>query len=64
MTMEEPREPEENRLARKEPDKRRGLGFGLIFLVLVAMGAVGWFVYKGITTRVSGRRKALGSGNA
>jgi RND family efflux transporter MFP subunit len=37
-------------------DQKHGLGFGLIFLVLVAMGAIGWFVYKGITTRVSAEK--------
>jgi RND family efflux transporter MFP subunit len=61
MTVEEPKEPGEPdslngpRTAAK-PDRKRGLGFGLIFLVLVAMGAVGWFVYKGITTRVSAEK--------
>jgi RND family efflux transporter MFP subunit len=61
MTVEEPKEPgepdslNEPRTAAK-PDRKRGLGFGLIFLVLVAMGAIGWFVYKGITTRVSAEK--------
>src|SRR5580700_11297460 len=36
--------------------QKHGLGFGLIFLVLIAMGAIGWFVYKGITTRVSAEK--------
>jgi RND family efflux transporter MFP subunit len=36
--------------------KNRGLGFGLIFAVLVAMAAIGWFVYKGITSRVSAEK--------
>lgn len=35
---------------------RRGLGMGLTFLVLIALAAVGWFVYKGITTRVSAEK--------
>src|SRR3984957_2616158 len=40
-----------------EPNKQKhGLGFGLIFLVLVAIVAIGWFVYKGITTRVSAEK--------
>src|ERR1700722_3608316 len=40
-----------------EPNKQKhGLGFGLIFLVLVATAAIGWFVYKGITTRVSAEK--------
>jgi RND family efflux transporter MFP subunit len=37
-------------------EKGRGLGFGLIFLVLVAMAAIGWFVYKGISSRVSAEK--------
>src|SRR5579863_8275468 len=36
--------------------KKRGVGFGLIFAVLIAMGAIGWFVYKGITSRVSAEK--------
>lgn len=32
------------------------LGFGLLALVLAALGAIGWFVYKGINTRVSAAR--------
>ncbi len=39
-----------------EARKGRGLGFGLIFLVLVAMAAIGWFVYKGISSRVSAEK--------
>jgi RND family efflux transporter MFP subunit len=67
MTVEEPIEPGEpdslneprtglDQLDQREPKRKRGLGFGLIFLVLVAMGAIGWFVYKGITTRVSAEK--------
>ncbi len=61
MTVEEPKEPGEPDSMNEprtttEPKRRRGLGFGLIFLVLVAMGAIGWFVYKGITTRVSAEK--------
>ncbi len=37
-------------------EKGSGLGFGLIFLVLVAMAAIGWFVYKGISSRVSAEK--------
>jgi len=36
----------------REPGARR-LGFTLLALVLGALGAIGWFVYKGINTRVS-----------
>ena len=36
--------------------ERRGLGFGLIVLLLLAAGAIGWFVYKGISTRVSAEK--------
>lgn len=53
MQVEEPKEvgitPKANR-------QRRSLGFGLIFAVLLAMAAIGWFVYKGITTRVSAEK--------
>ncbi|MGA2715888.1 MAG: efflux RND transporter periplasmic adaptor subunit [Bryobacteraceae bacterium] len=37
-------------------DQRRGLGAGLIVLLLLAAGAIGWFVYKGIATRVSAEK--------
>ena len=37
-------------------DQRRGLGLGLIVLLLLAAGAIGWFVYKGISTRVSAEK--------
>jgi RND family efflux transporter MFP subunit len=58
-------EPEESALrpdhdapdeAAPKPVQKHGLGFGMIFLVLVAMAAIGWFVYKGITTRVSAEK--------
>src|SRR5580658_8340725 len=61
MTVEEPKEPgepdslNEPRTAPKV-DKKRGIGVGLTFLLLVALGAIGWFVYKGITTRVSAEK--------
>jgi RND family efflux transporter MFP subunit len=61
MTVEEPRQSGESD-SLNEPgtapkvDSKRGLGLGLISLVLVAMGAIGWFVYKGITTRVSAEK--------
>ncbi len=35
---------------------RRGLGPGLILLLLIAAAAIGWFVYKGISTRVSAEK--------
>jgi RND family efflux transporter MFP subunit len=61
MTVEEPKQSGESDSLNEpgtapKPDKKRGLGFGLTFLVLVAMGAIGWFVYKGITTRVSAEK--------
>jgi RND family efflux transporter MFP subunit len=37
-------------------EKGRSLGFGLTFLVLIAMAAIGWFVYKGISSRVSAEK--------
>jgi RND family efflux transporter MFP subunit len=36
--------------------QRHGLGAGLILLLLLAAGAIGWFVYKGISTRVSAQK--------
>jgi RND family efflux transporter MFP subunit len=58
-----------NLLTNKEPgtapkpevvnnEQRRRLGLGFIVLLLLAAGAIGWFVYKGISTRVS-TEKAL-----
>ncbi|HEX4137481.1 MAG TPA: efflux RND transporter periplasmic adaptor subunit, partial [Bryobacteraceae bacterium] len=38
------------------PKQSRSFGFGLIFAVLIAMAAIGWFVYKGITSRVSAEK--------
>jgi RND family efflux transporter MFP subunit len=61
MTVEEPKQSGESDTL-NEPgtapkvDKKSGLGLGLISLLLVAMGAIGWFVYKGITTRVSAEK--------
>src|ERR1700722_853480 len=57
MQTEEHEEPTLN--APPTPEKKGGLGFGLISLVLIAVAAIGWFVYKGITGRVSAE-KALG----
>jgi len=51
-----------NQLTNKEPAaavpvaRRGGLGFGLAFLLLLAAAAIGWFVYKGISTRVSAEK--------
>src|SRR5580693_49891 len=56
-----------NQLTNKEPAtapaatnpaklERRGLGFGLVALLLIAAAAIGWFVYKGISTRVSAEK--------
>jgi RND family efflux transporter MFP subunit len=59
MQVEEPKEftprgmPDETP---STPRQKRGIGFGLIFAVLIAMGAIGWFVYKGITSRVSAEK--------
>jgi RND family efflux transporter MFP subunit len=39
-----------------ENTQRHGLGTGLILLLLLAAGAIGWFVYKGISTRVSAQK--------
>jgi RND family efflux transporter MFP subunit len=61
MQVEEPR-PEGDSLdepgtaPKVDRAKKRGLGLGLTFAVLVAMAAIGWFVYKGITSRVSAEK--------
>lgn len=39
-----------------ESPQKRGLGAGLIVLLLIAAAAIGWFVYKGISTRVSAEK--------
>src|SRR3984957_5962716 len=54
MQTEEHEEPTLN--APPTPEKKGGLGFGLISLVLIAVAAIGWFVYKGITGRVSAEK--------
>jgi RND family efflux transporter MFP subunit len=62
MYVEEPKESSLNetgtapRIDQGNVKRKRSLGFGLIFTVLLAMAAVGWFVYKGITTRVSAEK--------
>jgi RND family efflux transporter MFP subunit len=47
-----------SQLTSKEPaaTTRRGVGPGLIVLLLIAAAAIGWFVYKGISTRVSAEK--------
>ena len=57
-----------NQLTNSEPDTvakpvappegspRRAMGPGLILLLLLAAAAIGWFVYKGISTRVSAEK--------
>jgi RND family efflux transporter MFP subunit len=57
MNLEETKISESN----AEPVKTRrsggrSVGLGLTFLVLVAMAAIGWFVYKGVTARVSAEK--------
>ncbi len=39
-----------------KPGQRTGIGFGLTALVLVVVAAIGWFVYKGISSRVSAEK--------
>ncbi len=39
--------------------RRRTLGFGFFALLLAAAAALGWFVYKGITERVSAENKLV-----
>jgi len=58
MQIEEPEESlnEPGTAPKVDQAKKRGVGFGLIFAVLLAMAAIGWFVYKGITSRVSAEK--------
>lgn len=56
MQVEEPEESLDEPGTAPKIKKNRSLGFGLIFAVLVAMAAIGWFVYKGITSRVSAEK--------
>jgi RND family efflux transporter MFP subunit len=60
MYVEEPKESDLNetvpRIDQGSAKRSRGLGFGLIFTVLLAMAAIGWFVYKGINSRVSAEK--------
>jgi RND family efflux transporter MFP subunit len=62
MYVEEPKESSLNdtetvpRMDQGNAKRSRGLGFGLIFTVLLAMAAIGWFVYKGINSRVSAEK--------
>src|ERR1700722_9452970 len=39
-----------------EGSPKRALGPGLILLLLIAAAAIGWFIYKGISTRVSAEK--------
>jgi RND family efflux transporter MFP subunit len=62
MYVEEPKESSLNetetapRIGQGNAKRSRGLGFGLTFTVLLAMAAIGWFVYKGINSRVSAEK--------
>jgi RND family efflux transporter MFP subunit len=59
MYVEEPKESDLNETGtapRSSAKQRRGLSFGLIFTLLLAMAAIGWFVYKGINSRVSAEK--------
>ena len=62
MYVEEPKESDLNetgtppRIDQGNVKRKRGLGFGLILTLLLAMAAIGWFVYKGINTRVSAEK--------
>ncbi len=40
----------------KEASPKRAMSLWLVLTLLVAFGAIGWFVYKGITTRVSAEK--------
>jgi RND family efflux transporter MFP subunit len=62
MYVEEPKESDLNesgtapRIDQGNAKRSHGLGFGLTFTVLLAMAAIGWFVYKGINARVSAEK--------
>src|SRR5579862_6697288 len=56
LTNNEPGTAPKHEVSTARSDQRRGLGFGLIVLLLLAAGAIGWFVYKGISTRVSAEK--------
>jgi RND family efflux transporter MFP subunit len=45
-----------NQPAIETKPQRHRLSFGFIALLLVALAAIGWFVYKGITSRVSAEK--------
>jgi RND family efflux transporter MFP subunit len=53
-------EPEVSRhaavVSNRNAAPRRSVGPGLILLLLIAAAAIGWFVYKGISTRVSAEK--------
>ncbi len=53
-TVAKPAAPPEG--SPKEGSPKRALGPGLILLLLIAATAIGWFVYKGISTRVSAEK--------
>src|SRR5271157_2922292 len=40
----------------KEASPKRAMSIWLILTLLVVFGAIGWFVYKGVTTRVSAEK--------
>lgn len=62
MYVEEPKESDLNEtgtspaMDHAKVKQSRGLSLGLILTVLLAMGATGWFVYKGINSRVSAEK--------
>jgi len=43
----------------KEASPKRAMSLWLVLTLLVAFGAIGWFVYKGITTRVSAEKSLV-----
>ena len=62
MKVDERREPPMNEAVPPEISAtrpRRGMGFGLVIFVLLALGAIGWFIYKGILTRVSAQKELV-----
>ena len=40
----------------QDPAPRRAMSIGLVATLLIAFAAIGWFVYKGISTRVSAEK--------
>lgn len=56
LTNKERERPVTNPGAEPVAPRRSGIGVGLILTLVIAFAAIGWFVYKGISTRVSAEK--------